>query len=242
MTSVPPPLAAAEVARLIDHSLLPPTLTDEQIRSGLELARKLGCAAACVKPYSVPTASEVLAGTNVRVCAVAGFPHGNAHIASKLAESVRAIDEGATEIDVVVNVGKVLGGAWGYVRDEVRAVNDACLARGALLKLIFENDFLEDRQIIRLSELCTELGVAFAKTSTGYGFVRLASGDYNYRGATEAHLALMRKHCGPAVQIKAAGGVRTLDDVLRARALGATRIGSSSTEGILAEAERRRAG
>jgi len=238
-TSTP---SAAELASSIDHSLLQPTLTDDEIHKGLALARRLGCAAACVKPYSVPMARDVLVGSAVRVCAVAGFPHGNGQIELKVAESVRAIDDGATEIDVVVNVGKVLGGDFGYVTDEVRAVNAACVTRGAILKLIFETDFLEDRHIIRLCELCTELCVAFAKTSTGYGFARLPSGDYNYRGATEAHLALMRRHCGPAVQIKAAGGVRTLDDVLRARALGATRIGSSSTESILAEAERRRAG
>ena len=238
-TSIP---SAAELARSIDHSLLQPTLTDDEISAGLALALRLGCAAACVKPYSVPRAREVLAGSTVRVCAVAGFPHGNSQIALKVGESVRAVEDGAAEIDVVVNVGKVLGGDFVYVSDEVRAVNEACVARGALLKVIFENDFLEDRHIVRLCELCTEVGVAYAKTSTGYGFVRLPSGDYNYRGATEGQLALMRRHCGPAVQIKAAGGVRTLDDVLRARALGATRIGSSSTEAILAEAERRRAG
>lgn len=235
-TSTPP---ASELARCIDHSLLQPTLTDDEIRTGLALARRLACAAACVKPYSVPMAREALDGSSVRVCAVAGFPHGNGQIALKVAEAVRAIDDGATEVDVVVNVGKVLGEDFGYVTDEVRAVNDACVNRGAILKLIFENDFLQDRHIVRLCELCTELGVAFAKTSTGYGFVRLPSGDYNYRGATRAQLALMRRHCGPAVQIKAAGGVRTLDDVLGALALGATRIGSSSTESILAEAERR---
>jgi deoxyribose-phosphate aldolase len=242
MTSVAPSLTTTELARLIDHSLLPPTLTDEQIRAGLELARNLACAAACVKPYSVPMACELLEGSVVRVCAVAGFPHGNTHIASKVAESVRAIDEGATEIDVVVNVGKVLGGDWAYVKDEVRAVNDACVARGALLKLIFENDFLGGAQIVKLCELCTELGVAFAKTSTGFGFVRQPSGDYGQRGATEAHVALMRRHCGPEVAIKAAGGIRTLDDLLRLRALGATRFGSSATEAILAEARRRHAG
>jgi len=242
MTSVASTPTAAELARLIDHSLLPPTLTDAQIRVGLELARSLGCTAVCVKPYSVPMASQALDGSSVRVCAVAGFPHGNAHIASKVAESVRAIDEGATEIDVVVNVGKVLGDDWAYVKDEVRAVNDACVTRGALLKLIFENDFLADVHIVKLCELCTELGVAFAKTSTGFGFVRQPSGDYGQGGATEAHVALMRRHCGPDVAIKAAGGIRTLDDLLRLRALGATRFGSSATESILAEAQRRSAG
>jgi deoxyribose-phosphate aldolase len=228
-----------DLARLIDHSLLQPTLTDEEVRSGLALARRLGCAAACVKPYSVPLAAEVLAGSGVAVCAVSAFPHGGSHVALKVAESVRAIADGATEIDAVVNVGKVRSGDFDYVADEIKALNDACGAHGASLKLIFENDYLEDAHIVRLCELCTEHRVAFAKTSTGYGFVKQPSGDFNYRGATEEQLRLMRRHCGPHVQVKASGGIRSLDDVLRFRALGATRIGTSATEAILAEAVRR---
>jgi deoxyribose-phosphate aldolase len=228
-----------DLARLIDHSLLQPTLTDEEVRSGLALARRLGCAAACVKPYSVPVAAEVLAGSGVAVCAVSAFPHGGSHVALKVAESVRAIADGATEIDAVVNVGKVRSGDFDYVADEIKALNDACGAHGASLKLIFENDYLEDAHIVRLCELCTEHRVAFAKTSTGYGFVKQPSGDFNYRGATEEQLRLMRRHCGPHVQVKASGGIRSLDDVLRFRALGATRIGTSATEAILAEAVRR---
>jgi deoxyribose-phosphate aldolase len=228
-----------DLARLIDHSLLQPTLTDEEVRSGLALARRLGCAAACVKPYSVPVAAEVLAGSGVAVCAVSAFPHGGSHVALKVAESVRAIADGATEIDAVVNVGKVQSGDFDYVADEIKALNDACGAHGASLKLIFENDYLEDAHIVRLCELCTEHRVAFAKTSTGYGFVKQPSGDFNYRGATEDQLRLMRRHCGPHVQVKASGGIRSLDDVLRFRALGATRIGTSATEAILAEAARR---
>ncbi len=230
-----PPVA--ELARMIDHSLLHPTMTDADLRAGLAIARRCGCATACVKPYAVPLSTEVLAGSGVGVCAVAGFPHGNSHVGLKIAETERGIAEGATEIDVVVNVGKVLGGDWTYVAGEIRAVNAACRARGALLKVIFENDYLQEPHIIRLCEICTEAGVAFVKTSTGYGFVKQPNGDYNYQGATDAHLRLMRQHSGPQVQIKAAGGVRTLADLLRVRALGVTRVGATATEAILAAAK-----
>jgi deoxyribose-phosphate aldolase len=225
-----------EIAKLIDHSLLHPTMTDEQVAAGCLLAKRFDVASACVKPYSVPQAAELLAGSDVLVCAVAGFPHGNSHTDLKVAESERAISEGATEIDVVVNVGKVLGGQWADVSAEIKAVNWACTSRGAILKVIFENDFLQDAQIIRLCEICTEHRVAFIKTSTGYGFVKQPSGDYNYRGATERHLRLMREHAGAAVKIKAAGGIRTFDELLRSRAAGADRIGASATESILSEA------
>jgi len=228
-----------ELAKMIDHSLLHPTMTDEQLRSGLALARRCECATACVKPYAVPMSAEALAGSGVAVCAVAGFPHGNSHTGIKVAEAERAMAEGATEIDVVANIGKILDGDWDYVSAELKTVNAACTAHGAILKVIFENDYLSDEHIIRLCEICTEHGVAFVKTSSGYGFVKQPNGDYNYRGATDHHLRLMRRHSGPRVQIKAAGGVRTLDDLLRVRALGVTRIGATATETILAEAVRR---
>jgi len=231
--------SVAELAKMIDHSLLHPTMTDEQIRAGLELSRRCACATACVKPQSVPLAQSHLAGSGVAVCAVAGFPHGNSHMELKIAEAERSIAEGATEIDVVVNIGKVLGGDWSYVSNELRSVNEACVSRGALLKVIFENDYLQAEHIIRLCELCTLHQIAFAKTSSGYGFVKQKNGDYNYKGATDEQLSLMRKHCGPQVQIKAAGGVRTLDDLLRVRSLGVTRIGATATEAILVEALRR---
>jgi deoxyribose-phosphate aldolase len=232
-------LSVANLAAMIDHSLLHPTMTDAQLMVGLELARDHGCATACVKPYAVPMAAGVLAGTATGVCAVAGFPHGNSHIEVKVAEATRAIEEGASEIDAVVNVGRVLGGDWDYVARELEAVNRACTDRGAILKVIFENDYLEDAHIVRLCELCTEHGVAFVKTSSGFGFTKQASGDYNYRGATDHHLALMRRHAGPKVQVKAAGGIRILDDLLRVRALGVKRIGATATEAILAEAVQR---
>ena len=231
--------SVCDLAQMIDHSLLHPTLTDAQLREGLSLARRCECATVCVKPYAVPPAVVALLGSNVGVCAVVGFPHGNSHIAIKVTEADRATGEGASEIDVVVNVGKVLGGDWDYVREELQEVNAICLARRALLKVIFENDYLQESHIVHLCELCTELGVAFVKTSTGYGFVKQPDGSYNYRGATDDHLRLMRRHSGPKVQIKAAGGVRTLDDLLRVRVLGVTRIGATATEAILAEAIRR---
>ena len=228
-----------DLAQMIDHSLLHPTLTDAQLREGLAVARRCECATACVKPYAVPMAVVALLGSRVGVCAVAGFPHGNSHIASKVTEADRATGEGASEIDVVVNLGKVLGGDWDYVREELHEVNEICRARRAILKVIFENDYLQEAHIVRLCELCTELEVAFVKTSTGYGFVKQPDGNYNYRGATDEHLRLMRRHSGPKVQIKAAGGVRTLDDLLRVRVLGVTRIGATATAAILTEAIRR---
>jgi deoxyribose-phosphate aldolase len=237
MSETPP--SVLDLARMIDHSLLHPTMTDAQLRAGLQVARDCACATACVKPYAVPLAAAILAGSGVGVCAVAGFPHGNSHPELIVAEADRAITEGATEIDIVVNAGKVLGGDWAWVTAELKLVNDAVTARGALLKVIFENDYLPDDAIIRLCTICTELGIAFVKTSTGYGFVKRPNGDYNYLGATDTHLRLMRQHSGPRVQLKAAGGVRTLDDLLKVRALGVTRIGATATETILREAVRR---
>lgn len=228
-----------DVARMIDHALLHPAFTDAQVLDGLAVARRCECATACVKPYSVPMAVLALLGSGVGVCSVVGFPHGNSHTSMKVTEADRATGEGASEIDVVVNLGKVLGGDWDYVRDELREVNAICLARRAILKVIFENDYLQESHIVRLCELCTELDVAFVKTSTGYGYVRQPDGSFLSRGATEEHIQLMRRHTGPKVQIKAAGGIRSLDDLLRFRGLGATRIGTSATEAILAEAIRR---
>jgi len=140
---------------------------------------------------------------------------------------------------MVVNVGHVLGGNFAYVANDVQQVNHACVTRGAILKVIFENDYLQESHILELCRLCSEIGVAFVKTSTGYGFVKQPGGDYNYRGATDHDLALMRAHCPATVQIKAAGGVRTLDDLLRVRALGVTRIGATATETILRDALQR---
>lgn len=228
-----------QLAKLIDHSLLHPTLTDAEVASGLEVSRSRSVAAACVKPCHVPLAARLLAGSDVVVCAVVGFPHGSSSTAVKVYEAAVAANEGATEIDMVVNVGKVLGADWGYVEDEIRAVNAATTGGGGILKVIFENDFLNEGQIVKLCEICTRVGVAFVKTSTGYGFVKLPNGFYSYKGATVPHLKLMREHSGPSVRVKAAGGIRTLDDFLCVASLGVERVGLSATEAILDEAKRR---
>lgn len=227
------------IARMIDHSLLHPTMTDQVIAEGCTLAKKYGVATACIKPYSISLARQVLEGSDVEICAVIGFPHGNSTRAIKVAEAGQAAAEGATEIDMVINIGKALGGDWNYVSDEIKAINEAVVSAGAILKVIFETDYLHDEHIIRLCEICSQHQVAFVKTSTGYGFVKQPNGFYSYQGATEHNLALMRQHCAPSVQIKAAGGVRTLDDLLKVRSLGVTRIGATATETILEEAKKR---
>jgi deoxyribose-phosphate aldolase len=236
MTDVP---TLRDLAKMIDHSLLHPTMSDDEIRRGCELARKYDVATACVKPYSIPLAKEVLAGSEVGVCPVIGFPHGNSTTAIKVTEAEAAARDGGSEIDMVINVGKAIGGDWKYVSTEIKAINDAVVSQGAILKVIFENDYLNEAQIIRLCEICSEIGVAFVKTSTGYGFVKQENGMYSYKGATVAHLKLMRQHCPPKVQIKAAGGVRSLDDLLLVRSLGVSRIGATATQTILEEAKKR---
>ena len=227
------------LAKMIDHSLLHPTMTDEAIIAGCQLSKRCEVATACVKPYAIKLAKEILHGSGVEVCAVIAFPHGNSTTAIKALEAEAAVLDGAAEIDMVVNVGKVLGDDWSYVSQDIKAVNDVVVSNGALLKVIFENDYLEDAQIIKLCQICASLSVSFVKTSSGYGFVKQPNGMYSYQGATDHHLRLMRKHSPSSVQLKAAGGVRSLDDLLRVRDLGVARIGATATESILDEARRR---
>ena len=234
-----PSLTVRDLAKMIDHSLLHPTMTDADIAAGCRLAREYDVATACVKPYSIAMAKEILAGSDVGVCPVIAFPHGNSTTAVKLHEAETAAIAGGVEIDAVINIGKALGGDWDYVRHEIREINQAVTAHGAILKVIFENDYLQDGHIVRLCEICSEAGVAFVKTSTGYGFVKQPDGSYNYKGATDHHLRLMREHSAPSVQIKAAGGVRTLDDLIRVRSLGVTRVGATATKAMLDAARQR---
>jgi deoxyribose-phosphate aldolase len=228
-----------QLAKMIDHSLLHPTLTDQGIRDGCAVGVKYSVATVCVKPYAVSMALEAVEDTGVGVCAVVAFPHGNSTTAVKVVETERALNDGATEIDMVVNIGKVLGDDWGFVADEIGAVNRVVVDNEALLKVIFETDFLEDAHIVRLCEICGAHDVAFVKTSTGYGFVKQPDGSYAYQGATEHNVKLMRKHVPPDVEVKAAGGVRTLDDLLKFRELGVTRVGATATAAILEEAVKR---
>ena len=229
-----------DLAKMIDHSILNPTHTDEDLVKQCEVALAYDVASVCVKPYAVKTAVQRLMNSSVKVGCVIGFPHGNSSTAVKVFEAEQACRDGATEIDMVINIGKALGGDWDYVENEIRQVTDMCHLNNAIVKVIFETDFVtksEDK--IHLCEICTQAGADFVKTSTGYGFVKQANGDFNYKGATTADVELMRKHSGPAVHVKCAGGVRTLDDLLKMREAGATRSGATATEAILEEAKKR---
>ena len=228
------------IAKMIDHSLLHPTMTDEQLVEECQVALRHDVASVCIKPYAVTLARDLLVGSKVEVGTVIGFPHGNSRADVKIRETELAINDGATEIDMVVNIGKVLSQDWDYVSAEIGAINEVTVNSGAILKVIFENDFLpKDSYKIKLCEICSQVGVAFVKTSSGYGFVKQPNGMYTYHGATDPDLVLMRKHSAHEVQVKAAGGVRNLDDLLRVRELGVTRIGATATGSILAEAKKR---
>ena len=223
-----------EIAKMIDHSLLHPTMDDEILKRECEVAKKYNVASVCIKPYAVKMAAELLKDSDVMVGTVIGFPQGSNTVAVKVFETEQAIKDGAVEIDMVVNIGKVLGEDWGYIEKEIEAINDVCKKHNAALKVIFENDFLtEDKFKIKLCEICSNIGVDFVKTSTGYGFTKQPDGSYNYKGATEHDLKLMRKHTAKNIEVKAAGGVRTLEDTLKVRSWGVTRIGATATEPII---------
>jgi deoxyribose-phosphate aldolase len=229
-----------ELEGMIDHSLLHPTLTDRELEAGCRLAARYRVASVCIKPYFVKEAVRLLKGTGVKVGAVIGFPHGSSTTEIKRAETEAACRDGATEIDMVINIGKALSGDWKYVEREIRAVVKAAHARGAIVKVIFENDYLKSATTKkRLCQVCTRAGADFVKTSTGYGFVKGPDGRYGYLGATDADLTLMRKACPDRVQVKAAGGVRDLDALIHVRDLGVTRCGATATAEMLEECRRR---
>jgi deoxyribose-phosphate aldolase len=238
-----------QLAKMIDHSLLHPTMTDQELEDGCRLAAKYGVASVCIKPYFVRRAAELLNGSGVFVGAVIGFPHGNATTESKRYETELACRDGAVEIDMVINLGKALSGDWKYVEQDVQAVCDEAHRHGAKVKVIFENDYLTkggagldgDAFKKKLCELCERAGADWVKTSSGYGFVKQADGSYNYKGATEHDLALMRASVSERVQVKAAGGVRDLDGLIRVRDLGASRCGATATAAMLDEYRRREA-
>ncbi|MBE0655509.1 MAG: deoxyribose-phosphate aldolase [Bacteroidales bacterium] len=229
-----------ELAKMIDHSILHPAMTDDDLRKECEIARQYDVASVCVKPYAVKQAVRYLKDSDVEVGSVIGFPHGNSSIEVKVFETKKAVEDGATEIDMVINIGKVLGNQWDYTEKEIGSILKITKENNAILKVIFENDYLPDDSFkIRLCEICSKLKVDFVKTSTGFGFVKGPDGRYSYDGATDHDLELMRKHSDPDVQVKAAGGVRTLDQLLRVRELGCTRSGATTTVAILEEAKKR---
>jgi deoxyribose-phosphate aldolase len=231
-----------QLAKMIDHSLLHPTLTDRELEDGCRLAAKYGVASVCIKPYAVRHAAELLRGTGVNVGCVIGFPHGSSCTESKRYETELACRDGAVEIDMVVNIGKALGGDFEYVERDVKAVCDEAHRHGARVKVIFENDFMPNDQIKgTLCQTCERAGADWVKTSTGYGFVKQEDGSYNYKGATEHDLALMRASVSARVQVKAAGGVRDLDGLIKVRDLGGSRCGATATAAMLDEYRRREA-
>jgi deoxyribose-phosphate aldolase len=221
--------AYADIATMIDHALLQPTLTTADLEVGCRLAVAYDVASVCIMPFFLSRCAELLAGSTVKPSTTIGFPHGGHTTATKVFEAERALADGGQELDMVVNISQVLSGRWDAVRDDIRAVTEVTHAAGRKVKVIFENCSLQDTHKIRLCEICGELGVDWVKTSTGFG-----SG-----GATLADLALMRKHAPPQVQVKAAGGVRDLDMLLQVRALGVSRCGTSRTPELLDEARRR---
>lgn len=220
-----------QLAKTIDHSLLRPELTEQDVIEGCQLAARYDTATVCVKPCHVRLAAQVLQGTDVKVSTVIGFPHGSNLTAIKVAEAQAAMDEGALELDMVLNIGQLRSGKVDEVRQDIQAVCQAAHARGVKVKVIFENAYLDDEQKILACHLSEAAGADWVKTSTGF-----APG-----GATLEDLRLMRANVGRSVQVKAAGGVRTLDAILEVLEVGVTRVGATATAAILDEFDRRMA-
>lgn len=229
-----------ELAKMIDHSILHPTMTDADLKRECEVAKKYDVASVCVKPYAVKQAVELLKDSDVLVGCVIGFPAGNSAIEVKVFEAEKACNDGAVEIDMVVNIGKALQGDWDYIEKEIDAVTKACHKNGAIVKVIFETDYVTRKEDIqKLCEICTKVKADYVKTSTGFGFVKGADGKYSYEGATIENLKVMRESSGPKVKLKAAGGVRTLDGLLAVQEVGCSRCGATATIAILEDAKKR---
>jgi deoxyribose-phosphate aldolase len=225
-------LSYRDVARTIDHSLLKPELDDQFVEDGCRLAARYEVASVCVRPVDVARAKAILQGSEVAVGTVIGFPHGSSTTATKVAESRRAIEDGATELDMVINIGALKSGRDEDVRDDIAAVVGVAHEAGAIVKVIFENAYLDSDEIVRACRAAEAAGADFVKTSTGFAAT----------GATHEDLRLMRETVSPNIQVKAAHGVRTLDALLEVMELGVTRIGATATEAILEDFKSRKGG
>lgn len=221
----PIPQTSLQLAKFIDHSLLRPELTRQDVVSGCELAARYHTATVCVKPCHVTLALKTLQDSDVAVSTVIGFPHGSNSTAVKVFEAEKAIDEGAVELDMVLNIGELRGGNLEYVRTDIAAVCDLANRWSVKVKVILENYYLTDEQKVIACQLSEQAGADWVKTSTGF-----ASG-----GATLEDIRLMRASVSEKVQVKAAGGVRTLDALLQVIEAGCTRCGATATAAILDE-------
>jgi deoxyribose-phosphate aldolase len=217
------------IAKMLDHSLLNPTLTARELEEGCELAILYSAASVCIMPFALRRSAALLSGTTVKAGTTIGFPHGGHTTQAKLAEVEQALRDGGQELDAVINISKAKSGDWKYVEQELKALADATHTGAARIKVIFENAYLVDSEKVRLCEISAAIGADWVKTSTGY-----APG-----GATMHDLELMRKHSPPRVQVKAAGGVRDLDTLLAVRDLGVSRVGATRTAAILEEWRKR---
>jgi deoxyribose-phosphate aldolase len=225
-------LTERDIAKTIDHSLLRPELDDAFVEAGCRLAAKYDVASVCVRPADVRRAAAILAGTDVAVGTTIGFPHGNHRTETKVFEAQLALADGATELDMVIQIAALKSGRDADVQADIQAVVDIGHAAGAIVKVIFENAYLADDEKVRACRLSEAAGADFVKTSTGFA----------PSGATHDDLRLMRSNTSPHIRIKAAGGVRTLDALLAVMELGVTRIGATATETIILDFRARKAG
>jgi deoxyribose-phosphate aldolase len=218
-----------DLSKMIDHSLLNPSLTTQELEEGCALAVRYNTASVCIMPYYLARCAEILAGTTVNPSTTIGFPHGGHTTAVKLAEARQALRDRGKELDVVINISKAKSGDWEYVHSEIEGLTRLIHEGGAKIKVIFENAYLSNADKIRLCEMCGEIGVDWVKTSTGYAS----------SGATMEDLILMRKHTPATTQVKAAGGIRDLDAMLAVRAIGVSRVGATRTATMLEEGRKR---
>lgn len=222
-------LTSRDIAKMLDHSTLQPFLTEKDIRHGCEVAIKYGTATVCARPQDMEIVVPMLNGTGVLPCTVIGFPHGAHTMEIKAMEAARALEDGCRELDMVINIGRMLGGDYDYVEREIKALAELCHDQDAILKVILETCYLSDEQKVKACQLSESAGADFVKTSTGF----------STHGATEADVKLMRDTVGADIGVKAAGGIRTYADAMKMIAAGANRLGASAGIAIMKEAESR---
>ena len=226
-----PEFTFRDIARMFDHSLLQPVLTDAEMEAGCRLAREYGVASVCIKPYGVRMAAQVLAGSGIAVGTVIGFPHGSSRTETKVFESRLALRDGARELDMVIDVGALISGRDAYVQEQIAEIVEVAHADGALVKVILENAYLTDDQKVRGCRMVEAAGADFVKTSTGFAPT----------GATIEDLKLMRRSVSQRVGVKAAHGIRTLDALIEVLEIGVTRVGATQTAAMLDEFKARKA-